>query len=66
MGAAAMLLLMALVGLLVVRWCPRGEDCKQASQMLFGLGMLVSFGVSVAIGLVARDIADRSSAQRPR
>lgn len=64
-GAATMLALMALVGFLVVRWCPRGEDCKEASRMLFGLGMLVSLGMSVAIGFVARDIADRASARRP-
>lgn len=64
-AALAMLALLAAVSTVVIRWCPRGEDCQQTSQILFGLGVFVSFAASVAIGLVARDIADRLAA-RPR
>ena len=58
-AALAMLALLTVVSGAVIRWCPRGEDCRQTSQILFGLGVFVSFVASVAIGLVARDIADR-------
>jgi hypothetical protein len=61
-----MLALLYAVSVLVMRWCPRGEDCKQASQVLFGLGVLVSFGISIAAGFIARDIADRFTAHPPR
>ena len=64
-AALAMLALLAVVSGVVIRWCPRGGDCRQASQLLFALGMFVSFVAAVAIGLVARDIADRLAA-RPR
>lgn len=63
MAAVAMLALLYAVSVLVVRWCPRGEDCKQASQILFGLGTLASLGASIAAGLIARDIADRFTAR---
>ncbi|HTK58358.1 MAG TPA: hypothetical protein VL336_05195 [Sphingomicrobium sp.] len=59
MAALAMLALQFVVSGLVIRWCPRGANCKEASQVLFALGLLVSLGVSVAAGFVARDIADR-------
>jgi hypothetical protein len=65
-AALTMLALMVVVSIVVVRWCPRGEDCKEASLVLFGLGMLVSFGASVAAGFVARDITDRFTVQPPR
>ena len=55
----AMLALQFVVSGLVIRWCPRGANCKEASEVLFALGLLVSLGVSVAAGFVARDIADR-------
>lgn len=58
-AALAMLALQFVVSGLVIRWCPRGANCKEASQVLFALGLLVSLGVSVAAGFVARDIADR-------
>jgi hypothetical protein len=64
-AALTMLALLALVSNLVIRWCPRGENCKETSLILFGLGVFVSFVASVAIGFVARDIADRWAA-RPR
>lgn len=64
-AALAMLALLAVVSTVVIRWCPRGEDCKETSQILFGIGVFVSFVASAAIGLVARDIADRLEA-RPR
>ena len=57
-----MLALQFVVSGLVIRWCPRGANCKDASQVLFALGLLVSLGVSVAAGFVARDIADRFAA----
>lgn len=65
-AALTMLALMVVVGFVVVSWCPRGENCKEASQVLFALGTLVSFGASVAAGFVARDIADRFTVQPPR
>ncbi|WP_294121712.1 hypothetical protein [Sphingomonas sp.] len=66
MAALAMLALLAVVSGVVIRWCPRGEDCRQTSQILFGIGVLVSFVASVAIGLIARDIADRYAARHSR
>jgi len=65
-AALVMLVLEVVVSDLVVRWCPRGEDCKQTGQILFGIGLIVSFAVSVAVGFVARDVVDRLAAHRPR
>lgn len=65
-AAVAMLGLLVLVSGLVVRWCPRGHDCKETGQILFGLGLIVSFAVSVAIGFVVRDIVDRLAASGSR
>lgn len=61
-AAFAMLALTFVVSGLVIRWCPRGTNCKEASQVLFALGMAASLGVSVAAGFVTRDIADRFAA----
>ena len=66
MAALAMLALLAAVSGVAIRWCPRGEDCRQTSQILFGIGVFVSFVASVAIGLIARDIADRLAAKHSR
>ena len=65
-AAVCMLALQFAVSGLVIRWCPRGENCKEASQVLFALGLLVSLGVAIAAGFVARDVADRFSTQPPR
>jgi len=65
-AALVMLTLQFGVSSLVIRWCPRGANCKEASHVLFALGLLVSLGVSVAAGFVARDIADRFAAQPRR
>lgn len=65
-AALLMLVLEVVVSDLVVRWCPRGEDCKETGQVLFGLGLIVSFAVSVAVGFVVRDIVDRLATHRPR
>jgi len=65
-AAFAMLALEVLVSGLVIRWCPRGENCEEAGQVLFALGILVSLAVSAALGFVARDIADRWAARTPR
>jgi hypothetical protein len=65
-AALAMLALQFVVSGLVIRWCPRGENCREASQVLFALGLLVSLGVSVAAGFVARDITDRFGARSRR
>ena len=63
-AAFLMLALLFVVSELVIRWCPRGENCEEAGQVLFGLGMLVSLSVSVAAGFVVRDIIERSAAHR--
>ncbi len=63
-ASIAMLALLFIVSDLVVRWCPRGHDCKSTSQVLFGLGIMVSLAVSTALGFVARDIADRMADRR--
>ena len=65
-AALAMLPLLYLVSVLVIRWCPRGANCEEASQILFGLGIIFSFALSAAAGLVARDVADRFAAHPPR
>jgi len=65
-AALTILALQFVVSGLVIRWCPRGANCKEASHVLFALGLLVSLGVSVAAGFVARDIADRFAAQPRR
>jgi len=65
-AALAMLMLEFVVSGLVVRWCPRGENCKETGQVLFGLGLIVSLAVSIAVGFVVRDIVDRLAAHRPR
>ncbi|MCL6739707.1 hypothetical protein LZ518_00930 [Sphingomonas sp. RB56-2] len=61
-----MLALEVVVSHLVVQWCPRGQNCQETGQILFALGLLVSAAVSVAAGFIARDIADRMSAQSPQ
>jgi protein-S-isoprenylcysteine O-methyltransferase Ste14 len=63
-AALAMLVLELVVSNLVVRWCPRGENCRQTGQVLFGLGLIVSFAVSVFVGFAARDIVARLAAPR--
>lgn len=65
-AALLMLVLEVVVSDLVVRWCPRGEDCQETGQVLFGLGLIVSFAVSVAVGFVVRDIVDRLATHCPR
>ena len=65
-GTIVMLALLPVVSALVVRWCPRGDDCEETGQILFGLGIFVSFLVSIATGFMARDIADRFAERRPR
>ena len=44
---------------LVVRFCPRGEDCETIGWALFGSGMLVSFLLAAGLGLVTRDLVER-------
>lgn len=44
---------------LVVRYCPRGEDCQTTGQLLFGAAMVLSFGLAAAFGLVTRDLVER-------
>lgn len=61
-----MVMLLFIVSELVILWCPRGEDCKETGRVLFGLGLIVSFAVSVAGGSLVRDIVDRLAADRPR
>ena len=63
-AAITMLILELIVGNLVIRWCPRGANCREAGQILFGLGLIVSLAVSAAIGFLVRDLVDRFSAQR--
>lgn len=65
-AALAMLALMVVVSHLVVRWCPRGLNCEENGQILFGLGLIVSAAVSVAAGFIARDLSDRLTAQPRR
>jgi hypothetical protein len=65
-AALAMLALEIAVSNLVIRWCPRGENCEETGQILFALGLIVSLAVSVAVGFLARDIADRARTQPPR
>ena len=66
-GAATVLMLVLIfaVGRLVVIWCPRGENCEETGQILFGLGLVVSLAVSVAAGFIVRDIVDRTADRRP-
>lgn len=65
-AALAMLASLAVVSAMIIRWCPGGEGCKETSQLLFGLGLVVGLAVSAALGFVARDIADRFAPQPPR
>ena len=65
-AALTMLALLFVVSELVILWCPRGENCEKAGQVLFGLGVIVSLAVSVAVGFLVRDIVDRLAADRPR
>ena len=60
-GAAAVLMaaLMVCVGMLVVRYCPGGENCEEIGRRLYLVGLLVSFAISAAFGLIVRDIVDR-------
>ena len=44
---------------LVVQFCPRGEDCETIGQVLFGVGMVVSFALAGGLGLVSRDFVER-------
>ena len=64
-AALTMLALEVAVSRLVILWCPRGENCEETGQILFVIGLIVSLAASVAIGFVARDVADRIAA-RPR
>lgn len=65
-GAAALLMLglIFLVGRLIIIWCPRGENCEEVGQLLYGFGLVVSLAVSVAAGFLVRDIVDRRAARR--
>ena len=65
-AALTMLALEVAVSNLIIRWCPRGENCEETGRVLFALGLIVSFAVSVALGFVARDIADRFAARKLR
>ena len=44
---------------LVMRFCPRGENCEEMGQALFGLGLIASFILAGSIVLVARHVIDR-------
>ena len=44
---------------LVVRFCPRGENCELMGQMLFGAAMILGFTIAGAVGLAARDLVQR-------
>ena len=44
---------------LVVRYCPRGEDCETIGQLLFGVGMIASFAIAWALGLATRGLVER-------
>ena len=44
---------------LVMRFCPRGENCEEMGQALFGLGLIASFIIAGGIVLVARNVIDR-------
>ena len=65
MASLTMLGLEVVTTKLVILWCPRGENCEETGQLLFALGLIVSAAVSVALGFVARDVADRVTAQPP-
>ena len=44
---------------LVVRFCPRGENCEEMGQALFGLGLIASFILAGSIVLAGRYVIDR-------
>ena len=44
---------------LVILFCPRGENCEQMGQALFGLGLIASFLLAASIVLVGRTVLDR-------
>ena len=44
---------------LVIQLCPRGANCETTGYLLFGVGMIVSFAIAGALGLVARDLVER-------
>ncbi|HVJ70218.1 MAG TPA: hypothetical protein VM531_01705 [Sphingomicrobium sp.] len=44
---------------MVVRFCPRGEDCETIGRVLFGVGMVVSFAIAGSLGLATKDLVER-------
>lgn len=58
-GAILMIGLILCVGMLVVRFCPGGDNCAETGRRLYGLGLLVSLAFSAAFGLTVRDLVDR-------
>ena len=58
-GAVLMIGLIFCVGVLVVRFCPGGQDCTETGQRLYGLGLLVSLAISAAFGFLVRDLVER-------
>lgn len=58
-AALIMLALSIVVTRLVIIWCPRGENCEEVGQALFWAGLMVSFALAFAAGLLARDLHDR-------
>ena len=66
-GATAILtMIFALISArLVIRWCPRGVNCQEMGQALFGLGLIASFIIAGGIVVVARLIIERWTSGRP-
>jgi hypothetical protein len=44
---------------LVIQFCPRGENCETTGNILFGVGMVISFAIAGALGLVSKDLVER-------
>ena len=44
---------------LVIRFCPRGEDCEITGQLLFAAGMIVSFAIAWVLGFATRGLVER-------
>ena len=65
-AASSMLALTFATSKLVILWCPRGEDCHETAQALYGLGLIVSLVVAIAVGFIVRDLTDSRGAKPPR
>ena len=44
---------------MVIKFCPRGENCETTGYVLFGVGMIISFAIAGALGLATKDIVER-------